>query len=256
MRACLAIALNTYRELIRSKVLYLALFFALLLIALSVFLATVSIGDRIKVIKDFALFAVSLIGIGFSVVSGSLLLSKELQRKTIYNILSKPIARWEFMLGKYLGMLGTSAILIVLMNLAVLLFIWILDNSFDALLLHAALFMLFELAIVTALVMLFSAIVVTPLLVGLFSFGLFLAGRSVSYINQLAELSSIESTKTLLGIIAKLVPNLEHVSIINSVVYGKAVSVEQLLYAGLYSASYSSACLVLASILFMRRDFN
>ena len=80
------IALNTVRETIRSKILYSLFFFLILLLAVSAFFGTVTIGDQEKVIKDFGLFALSLFSVLYAVISGSLLLAKELQRKTLYNL--------------------------------------------------------------------------------------------------------------------------------------------------------------------------
>jgi ABC-type transport system involved in multi-copper enzyme maturation permease subunit len=95
-----AIAINTMREAIRNKLLYSILLFAVLVVAVAALFGSVSIGDQMKFVKDFSLMSVSLFGVAIAVMLGVSMLNKELGRKTIYNILSKPVARWEFIVGK------------------------------------------------------------------------------------------------------------------------------------------------------------
>ena len=99
-----AIALNTFREAVRNKILYSVLAFAVLLVAISALFGSVTIGETQRVIKDFGLFALSFFGAISTIICGVSLLNKELKQKTIHNIISKPVARWEFIVGKYLGL--------------------------------------------------------------------------------------------------------------------------------------------------------
>jgi ABC-type transport system involved in multi-copper enzyme maturation permease subunit len=99
MRKILALALNTGREAIRQRILYSILFFAVLMVAVSALFGAASIGDQVKYMKDFSLMSVSLFGVIIAIVLGVNLLHQELGRKTIVNILSKPVARWQFLVG-------------------------------------------------------------------------------------------------------------------------------------------------------------
>ena len=151
----LAIALNTSREAIRNKVLYSILLFACLVTAISAAFGSASIGDTSKFVKDFSLFSISLFGVVTTVVLGVTLLHKELVKRTIYNILSKPVARWEFLLGKFLGLLATLAIMMLLMTAALLLLLWFLEHRIDWELLPVIGAMMLELAVLLAVAIFF-----------------------------------------------------------------------------------------------------
>ncbi|MCB0338381.1 MAG: ABC transporter permease subunit [Bdellovibrionales bacterium] len=250
------IALNTFRELIRSKVLYSVVFFAVLVVSVSALFGSVTIGDQVKVIKDFGLFSISFFGVCFGVISGSNLLSKELNRKTIYNILAKPVHRWEFLLGKELGLIATMTVLVSLMGLGLVGFVYVFTGAPDLLLLQACYCILLELIIVTSVVIFFSSIVVTPLLSGLFSFAVFLAGRSVQYIDQMKTFVGEGSIRSLLEGVYWLLPHLDRLNISSFVVYGHAARSDFLLSALVYALGYSGILLVLASYFFKYRDFN
>lgn len=257
MRRVLTIAVNTYRESMRSKVLYSLLVFAILVIAASAFFGSVSIGDQIKVIKDFGLFAVSLFTVIYAVISGSILLHKELSRKTIYNVLSKPVRRCEFLLGKYLGILATATVMLVLTAVGLISFIALIEPQFSLPLILAFYHIFLELMIICAAAIFFSSIVVTPMLIGLFTFGLFLAGRSASLILYLiAEELIIGFGVPVLKGVYYILPHLEMLNISNEAVYELAVPIEQVIWSTVYALGYASILLTFATFLFNKREFN
>ncbi|MCO6431483.1 MAG: hypothetical protein J5J00_11535 [Deltaproteobacteria bacterium] len=259
MEKILAITLATFKESIRSKVLYSVMFFAAVLVLVSTFFGTVTIGDQVKVIKDFGLFSVSIFSIAFAVISGTTLLFKELQRKTIYNILSKSVYRWQFLLGKYFGMLLTASTLVVSMGLSLLAYLWFFEGGPDFLILSAMFFMVLELVIVCAAAMLFSSIVVTPLLSGLFTFATFLAGRSTEYLLYFVQYKEVDGLAAdLLVALNKLLPNLDKLNVVNEVVYGEAYAlpVERMLWSSVYALCYAGVLLIAANMIFRRREFN
>ena len=116
MRKILALALNTAREAVRNRILYSILFFAVLMVAVAAVFGAASIGDQTKYMKDFSLMSVSLFGVIIAIVLGVNLLHQELGRKTIFNILSKPVARWQFIVGKFFGLLATLSLIVILMS--------------------------------------------------------------------------------------------------------------------------------------------
>src|SRR6476620_2880767 len=124
MRQVMALAINTAREAIRNRILYSILFFALLMVGISAVFGAASIGDQVKYMKDFSLMSVSLFGVIIAVVLGVNLLHQELGKKTIVNILSKPVARWQFLVGKFLGLLATLTIMMALLASALLTTLW------------------------------------------------------------------------------------------------------------------------------------
>jgi Cu-processing system permease protein len=251
------IALNTCRESLRSKLLYSVLIFAALLVIISAFFGTVTIGDQIKVIKNFGLFSISLFSVLFAVLSGAALLYKELSRKTVYNILSKSVERSEFIMGKYFGMLATVALLLTGMGAGLSLFVLLLDGKLDLLLPIACLHIFFELMIVCAAAIFFSSLVVTPMLSGMFTFGLFLAGRSCEYVLYFVRQEHVSgSTAALLQGLYWMLPHLDKLNISDLTVYGQSIPPEQTLLALIYSASYAGVLLVFATLIFDKREFN
>ncbi len=259
MRQVFYIALNTYRESVRSKILYALLFFAAALILLSLFFGSVTIGDKLKVIKDFGLFSVSIFSLAFAVISGANLLFKELARKTVYNILSKPVHRGQFLLGKYFGMVWTAGVLVLIMGLGLSGFLFLLEGSVDLYLFQAYFYMGLELVIICAAAIFFSAIVVTPVLSGLFTFALFLAGRSTEFLLYFVREGSVTEVQAMvLKGLYWILPHFHDLNVSDLVVNSQLGSLS-LARAGLsilYSVSYAAVLLVVASFLFRRREFN
>jgi Cu-processing system permease protein len=247
-----AISLTTYRESVRSKMLYTIFFFAVLMVAITSIVGKVTIGDREKVIKDFGLMSISFFSVAFAVISGAALLHKELSKKTVYNILAKPVSRIEFLVGKYLGMLWTGAVLVGLMGAALSLYLVVLEDRADLSLLQAYVFIGLELTIVCAAAIFFSALVVTPLLSGLFTFSIFLTGRSAEYIRAFSDLTGSSVAKTIYW----MVPHLHALNVSNGVVYGEVRSLENMIWSAAYAITYAGVLLVLSAVAFRRRQFN
>lgn len=257
MDKLLTIALNTFRESVRSKVLYSIMFFALLMVGVSAFFGTVTIGDQVIVIKDFGLMSISIFSVAFAVISGSALLYKELSKKTVYNILAKPVSRAQFVVGKYLGMYVTAAVMAALMGLGLSLFVLMFEGKADLNLFYAYFYILLELMIVCAAAIFFSSIVVTPMLSGLFTFGVFLAGRSVTHMLYFVSPEHADSlTAKLLKALTWILPRLDMMNIGNDLVYGASISKDHLVWSIAYALGYAGILLILATAIFKRREFN
>jgi Cu-processing system permease protein len=248
----LAISLTTQREIIRSKILYSIFFFISLVMALSTFYGNSSLGDQVKIIKDFGLMSMSLFSVAFCVIAGASLLSKELARKTVYNILGKHVYRGEFLVGKFLGVFSAAVVMIMLMGAVLTLYISFFERRLDLLLFQAYFYILLELFIVCALTIFFSAMVVTPALVGLFTFSVFLAGRSAEQVLRFAELSGTSFPRFVYYVI----PHLSDMTVANEVVYGKSRSCAAMIDTSLYSILYASILLLLGTWMFRKRQFN
>lgn len=257
MRKVFAIAQTTAREALRSKVLYALLLFALVMLAASTFIGSVTIGDQVKVIKDFGLMSTTLFAVAFAVIAGASFLQKELSKKTVYNILAKPVQRWEFVTGKFLGMLTTVLLMVALMGALLSGYVALFEGRIDTLLPVAYVFIALELIVVCALTIFFSSVVVTPALSGLFAFATFAAGRLVGFLwVYLHNNDPAQPMKALLTTAYWLLPHLYSLNVANRVVYGEPVPFAHLTQSVLYAGGYSVALLVLASILFSRREFN
>ncbi len=258
MMKVISIALNTSREALRSKILYSAFFFFALLIGSSAFFGAVTIGDQVKVIKDFGLVTISLFGAVLTTIIGVSLLNRELKQKTIYNILSKPVARWQFILGKYLGVTTTVALLVFLMGLGLGLFVALFNNGLDIALLQGLVFILLEVVIVAAVSIFFSAMAVTTTLSGLFTLAVYIAGHSIGYFRYFLEEDGSFSPPLVFAVrIADAVlPDLQSLNFTSTLVYGNAVSTTVMLHGLVYSLSYATAVLLLAIAIFSKREFN
>jgi len=255
MRKIAAIALNTAREAVRNRILYSILFFAVLMVAVAAVFGAASIGDQTKYMKDFSLMSVSLFGVVIAIVLGVNLLHQELGKKTIFNILSKPVARWQFIVGKFFGLLGTLTLIVSVMALGVVGSFRLLLGHFDAGLLVASFAALLEIVIVIAVAIFFSSLVVTPSLAGMFTAATFIAGRSASYLLYFLKDDQPPAVQTLAQALYWALPRLDRFTVADQVVYGLVPDPSYLLMLICYAVAYAGILLLLSVGLFSRREF-
>jgi len=251
----LAIARNTAREALRSKVLYSIVAFALLVAAVGALFGSVSLGSQMKFVKDFSLFAISLFGVVIAVTIGVGMLHKELGKRTILNILSKPIGRAQFLLGKFLGLVATLALVVGAMDLVLVAAIGLFERELDVGLLAAGAAVMLELGIVVAVAVFFSAVVVTPTLAGLFTVGTFIAGRCAGYLSFFQDEAHGAATRTVARVLYWILPHLDRLVITDQVVYGSNIPVAYLALAAVYAGAYAAVTLLLAVVILRRREF-
>lgn len=250
-----AIGLNTFREAIRNRILYSILFFALLVVGIASVFGAASIGDQMKFIKDFSLMSVSLFGVIIAIVLGVTMLHQELRKRTILNILSKPVARWEFVTGKFLGLLATLTLIVGLMCAGLLAFLSALEGHFDWGLVLASCTTLLEIMVIIAVALLFSSLVVTPALAGMFTAATFVAGRSAGYLRYFFSNEHSAVVQTIAKVLYWTLPRLDRFSIADRVVYGQHVEASYLVALLAYALAYSAVLLLLSVGLFSRREF-
>ncbi|MBU1343055.1 MAG: ABC transporter permease [Proteobacteria bacterium] len=156
MGKIMAIALNTFRESIRDRIFYSLLFFAVVLILFSMVLSNLTIGDPLKIIKDFGLGSISIVGTLIAIFVGIGMVYKEMEKRTIFVILSKPLARWQFLIGKYFGLSLTILVEVAVMSilLFVLCFLYVPQVPWN--LLYAIIPIFFEIVLILAVAFLFS----------------------------------------------------------------------------------------------------
>ncbi len=179
--------MNTFREAVRDRVLYNLVFFALLMMAAAVAVGQISIGIEQTVIVSLGLSAISVIGLLISIFIGVALVSKEMDKRTLYALLAKPVRRWEFLLGKFGGLVLTLAVNTAAMAAGLLVVMLYVKHSLergDAAVLVAVYFIWLKLALVVALALLFSCFT-TPLLAILFTVGLYIVGLYVQELRNL-----------------------------------------------------------------------
>jgi len=257
MRAIVTLALNTHREAVRSKVLYGCLAVAFILLGISSTFSSVTVGDETRLVSDFGLALNSIVAVGFLVISGSRLLSQELTKRTIFNLLSRPISRSTFVIGKFLGLLTTTLTIAFLLSLSLWLFVSLLSGTWQTILWYGFAMQILELSILCSLVLFFSSIVVTPALNGLFVFGAFLAGRSTPFLLAFTQDNEMpQYLRSAAALLYGILPHLNDIYVANDIVYGHLPSFSFMAQAAFYAAAYSCAALSLACIFFKRRQFN
>ena len=249
-----AIAFNTFREAIRDRILYLLLFFAAVCIILSRILALLTVGDRIKIIKDVGLASLSLFGALMAILMGTGLVYKEIDKKTIYTILSKPIHRYQFILGKYLGLISTLFIMLSLMSIIFLALLFFHTFKIEWGLLIAILYIFVEVCLITAVAILFSCFS-TPILSSIFSLSFYLIGHLSWGLDSTIAKMKPGAGKVLVQILYTFLPDLENFNFKTEVVHHLPIPSQIYLYSILYGIFYSVFILALASLIFRKRDF-
>jgi ABC-type transport system involved in multi-copper enzyme maturation permease subunit len=251
----LALARNTFREAVRDRVLYSILFFGIGVIALSLVMQEITVGDREKVVRSVAQGAIAAFGSLISMFLGISLVYKEVERKTVYTILSKPIPRWLFVLGKYLGMMMTLAVQVGVMLLVYTLLLSVQQTFPPAVVYVSAWMLMMELTLLTAWATLFSTYSAPTTAAG-FTLAVFLIGHLAddiwTYGNQLESGAAVEMARVLYWVL----PNFEIFNIRSHAVHELPIPWEQVTGATAYGLCYTAAVLGLAMLVFERRDLK
>jgi ABC-type transport system involved in multi-copper enzyme maturation permease subunit len=268
MRATAAIAVNVFRESVRDKVLYNLVVFAIILIGASYLLGQLTAGQDVKIIKDLGLSATALFGLFISIFIGIGLVSKEVERRSIYSLLSKPIHRYQLVLGKYAGLTLTLAVNVAVMAAAlyaVLVYTaWgvpaLVQTGWDApaldpALLKAIVLIFLELMVITAIATFFSSFS-TPILSAAFTFGLFIVGHLSGDLRNFDQIVDSETAARLARGLYWILPNLAQFDIKDRVVHGVAVPFGYMTLTFGYAVLYIAMLLSLSMYIFSRRDFK
>ena len=258
MRRAGIVALNTFREAVRDRVLYSLVFFGLLMMAAAVLVGQISIGIEDTVIVTLGLSAISMIGLLIAVFIGVALVSKEMDKYTLYALLAKPVRRWEFLLGKFGGLVLTLAVNTAAMALGLLMVMLYVKHSLqrsDAVVLVAVYFILLKLALVVALALLFSCFT-TPLLAILFTVGLYIVGLYVQELRDMPLEVMSPAMSSFTKWLSYLLPNFENFNVMAMAAHGRAVPGALILQNTLYAVVYCTIVLTAAAAVFSRRNLK
>jgi ABC-type transport system involved in multi-copper enzyme maturation permease subunit len=249
------IAVNTLREAVRNRLLYTLLFFAVTMIGFSVLIASLSYVEGERIIQDVGLASIRLFSVGIAIFVGIGLIHGEVERRTIYTILSKPVTRPEFLLGKFLGLLAMVWLQLLLMALAFAAVSLLAGAKLD--LGHGAALLLagIELMVIVAVATLFSSFT-TPILSALFTLGIYTLGHLSRNLYFLGQQSDAESVKSAASLIYRLLPDLESFNLSIQAVHGLPISAAEVAWPVLYGVAYSVVLLILAAFIFHRRDLE
>jgi ABC-type transport system involved in multi-copper enzyme maturation permease subunit len=255
MMKIFAVMLNTFRESIRDRVFYSLLAFALLMLSFSLVVSNLTLGDEIKIIKDFGLAAISIFGVLIAIFVGISLVYKEMEKRTIYVILANPISRYQFVLGKYFGLSLTLLVEVVVMSIGLFLICYLKQQEVPWVLLKAIVPIWLELQLILAVALLFSTFV-SPFLSGLFTLGIFIIGHLTQDFQQLVVAMDNPMMKKTANVLYYTFPNLENLNFKARVIHGLALPWAELLMSLAYAASYTVFLLLLALFIFDRRDIR
>jgi len=257
-RRVAAIARNAFREAVRDRVLYNLVVFVLLLIAGAIFLGELSAGQEAKIIVDLGLSAILLFGVFIAIFVGVGLVYKEIERRTLYAILSKPIGRGEFLLGKYLGLGLTLLVNVAIMGLGLSLALIYVKRGWDPLVVRiwpAILLIYLELMILTGVAMLFSAFS-SPALSALLTFFVFVIGHFSADLKTLAGSMGSAPTRWFFGGLYYLLPNLANYNAIAPAAHGQGPEARALMAAVVYGLIYIGVLLAATTLVFSRRNLK
>jgi ABC-type transport system involved in multi-copper enzyme maturation permease subunit len=250
-----AIASNTVREAIRHRVLYTLLFFALVLIGTGVLVSSLSYVEGERILQDVGFGAIRVFAVAIAIFVGIGLVHREVDRRTIFTILSKPISRSEFLLGKYAGLLVTIWLQIAVMSAGFVAISWIAGAPLGAV--HAAALGLVgaEVAVLVAIALLFSAFT-SPMLASLFTAALWIIGHLSRDLRNLGAQSQIASVQRATEVLYRALPDLSAFDLTVHAARDLPITASDVALPLAYAAGYAVVVLIAATWIFERRDFR
>jgi len=249
------IGLNTMREAIRNKLLYTLLFFAIVMIGTGVIVGSISYVEGSRILQDVGLASIRLFSTGIAIFVGVGLIHGEVYRRTIYTILSKPVSRAEFLVGKFVGLVMTIWLQLAIMSVAFVLVSLGSGAPIDGGHLSALMLMGVELALIVAVATLFSGFT-TPMLASFFTLGVYLMGYLTRDLLQIGENAESESLRLLTRGLHQVLPDLESFNLSIQAVHQLPISTGEVVWPVLYGVGYVCALLYVAAFIFERRDFK
>lgn len=250
-----AVAANTFREARRDRAHWILILYTVVLLGGAFVLSPLALGEGYRVTRDLGLGAMSLVGVLLIVLVGSGMVQKEVERRTILTVLAKPIHRYEFLTGKFLGLLAMVAMIFAGMTglLAALLFLR--EGRVDPAVLMAAFFTFFELAVMTAVVVGFSTFV-SPALTGIFTITMFLMGHFAGDLLLFAERMGSKMVSWPAWSVYLMLPHLDTFNLRAEAAYGVLPPGEQVVRTVLYGVLYCVSLLAMGCVVFTRREFR
>lgn len=256
-----AIARNTFREAVRNRIFASLVFFALLMMGITLAVSSASLNEEVRLMKDVGFFLISTFSVLIAVFTGVNLVYKELERKTIYTVMPKPIWRWQFLVGKYLGLAATMLIQVAVMTSVLGLLIPLVGGEIGVELAQAGWLVFVEVCVVLGVAMVFSSFS-TPFLSGLLTLGVFAVGRFADVLSTLRLGAPEERTPLSEAIsatvraVADVTPDLSLYDVTPNLVYGRPITADYMLHASGLGLTYVALALLLSAVLFHRRDFT
>jgi len=249
-----AIAVNTFRETIRDRVLAVIVVFALVMIAGGLWLGSISLGEQGRMMKDFGLVAVTFFGLIVAVFIAAGLVHKEVEKRTVFVLFSKPVSRAAFICGKFIGLCGTMAVVLGGMGVFLFLLVWIVAHDASGMLLVAVAMIYVQLLAIMAVTIFFSTLG-SAILASVLGICVFVAGQLSHNVLSLTRLSHNAVTAALSWIVYVVIPNLSAVDVKAGVVGESTLSWGEIGVWTAYLLAYVVVVLALATLVFRRKEF-
>lgn len=250
------IAKNTFREAVRDRVLYNLVLFVLLIIGCAILLGDLTDGHEARTIVNIGLNAMLMFGTFIAIFVGVGLVSKEIEKRTVFAIFAKPVGRSEFIVGKYLGLCLTLAVNVAVMGAGIsLALLFVRDPSLAATIWGTVVLIFCELTIVTAVAILFSSFS-SPALSALLTFFVFLIGHFSSSLRDLANNIGSVSARYFFETIYYLLPNFSHLTFVTNAAHGEVPPPALLGGAIVYALLFDAIFVAATTLIFSRRNFK
>lgn len=250
-----ALSLNTYREGVRDRLFALVGVFAAVVLVSTFIIGPLSLGEQQRISKDVGLAGISLLGFAVAVLVGTGIVYREIEKKTIYTIITKPLKSWHIILGKFLGLNAIVGLLVVFMTGFFIIVNLIITKGFDPRLLIAILLSWLELVLLTSLSILMSTMC-APILGAIITCLLYIIGHTSADLKQLAATFGSTSIKTMTSIIYYIIPNLEYLNVRSKVIHAVPIEPEYIAFASAYALLYTTGFLMLASYCLSRKEYR
>jgi ABC-type transport system involved in multi-copper enzyme maturation permease subunit len=251
------IARNTFREAVRDRVLYNLILFALLMVGASVLFGQISVEIERIVVVNLGLTAMSIFGALIAIFIGIGLVSKEIEKRTLYTVLAHPVRRWEFILGKFFGLTGTLAVNTSFMAVGFFAAVMYVARGLgrgDMALVAAIYFIVLQLMMLVAIALLFSSFS-SPILSAVMTFALFVIGSFGRDLHEFAAMAHGYVRWVATGV-AYVVPNFAQLNVISAAAHGHAVTAAMLIQNTTYALAYCAAALAGAVMIFEHRNLK
>ncbi len=248
-----AIASVTFHELLREKILWSAFVFAILCVGLAFAASQLSFADNARIALDFGLTAVAIIGGMISIIMGAALIAKEVQNRTLYLVLTKAIWRWQFVLGRFSGLLAILILNSVLMVMVLIVVVKITGGSVDSTLVKSLILQFTEFGMLAAMACIFSAFSTTTL-AAIFASGIWVIGHAMTDLRMLSQKIEPAAIRPILGAITRVLPDLTRFDIKIEVSHSLPVTWGFTGMSIAYGLAYMAFALVVTCLIFQRRD--
>lgn len=254
MNTVFVIAQNTFRETVRDKILYGLLVFTVFLFGFALLLGGLTVWEQDRLVTDMGLASINLVGVIIAIFVGIGLVSKEIDRRTIYTVMAKPISRAQFIVGKFFGLTLTLLVNVSIMTVVFLVLLVAIQAQVHLSLLQAIQLIFVELLVVTAVALLFSTFSSTTLS-AIMTLGFYVIGHLTTDLRGIAQKGHSDTVKMVMTGLYYLCPNLEILNIKGQAARGVLVSGAYQLSATLYGLFFISILVLAACMVFQRRDF-